>query len=62
MIVIIIFLFFLFGQDQNQYSFIVPQTGNFVCHSSLRTEYCKKKMKNNNKITIVKNKKYNLKK
>ena len=32
-------------QSLNHYSFTVPQTGKFVCHSSQRTEYYKK-MKN----------------
>ena len=40
--------------NQNQYTFIVPQTGKNLCHSSKRTVAFKKKT-----ITIVKNKQNN---
>ena len=47
-------------QNQNQYSFTVPQTGNFVCYSSWRTEYYKKDNNDSkNKQYIYKGKKQN---
>ena len=33
--------------NQNQYTFIVPQTGKNLCHSSKRTVVFKKKNNNN---------------
>lgn len=36
-------------QNQNRYSFIVLQTGKFVCHSSQVIEYYKKQNNNSSK-------------
>ena len=41
------------NQNQNQYSFIVPQTRRFVYHSSQKTEYYKKDNNNSKKITNI---------